>query len=245
MIVIATAGWSIPRACAGRFPGDGTHLRRYARVLRGAEIDTSFYRDHVSETYAGWARQTPRAFSFAVKLPRQITHDGRLRAARRALTEFIRNVAGLGHRLGPLVAQLPPSLPFEARVAQNFFALLRDRFDGLVVCEPRHPSWFAARPDALLKRFRVGRVAADPAVVPDAALPGGSPEIVYFRLHGSPRKYWSIYEEARLGEWLAVLKSLPRGMPAWCVLDNTASGGAAFNALQMLDAQRRAWRQMG
>jgi uncharacterized protein YecE (DUF72 family) len=50
MIVVATAGWSIPRSVAAHFPGEGTQLRRYARVLRGVEINTSFYRNHSRET---------------------------------------------------------------------------------------------------------------------------------------------------------------------------------------------------
>ncbi|MEO6079146.1 MAG: DUF72 domain-containing protein [Steroidobacteraceae bacterium] len=233
MIIIATAGWSIPRTSAADFSGEGTHLQRYSRVLRGAEINTSFYRDHASETYARWAKQTPRAFRFAVKLPRGITHDGRLRAARRPLQEFLDGIAGLGQRLGPVVVQLPPSLAFEPGVARKFFTLLRAQHDGPVVCEPRHASWFEAAAGALLVRHRIGRVAADPAVVPAAALPGGWPGIVYYRLHGSPRKYWSSYETERLAQWTQALKSLPRGTPAWCVFDNTASGAAASNALQM------------
>lgn len=235
MIIIATAGWSIPRLCTARFSGEGTHLQRYARVLRGVEINSSFHKDHARETYAHWASQAPRTFRFAVKLPRRITHDARLRAARRPLTEFLGSVAGLGSRLGPLIVQLPPSLAFEPRVARTFFALLRDSHSGPVVCEPRHASWFAGRAEALLLSNRVGRVAADPAVVPAAALPGGWPGIVYYRLHGSPRKYWSSYDEHRLSQWAQALNALPRSHSAWCVLDNTASSGAAANALQMLE----------
>jgi uncharacterized protein YecE (DUF72 family) len=235
VIVVATAGWSIPRVSVRRFPGEGTHLQRYARVLPGAEIDTSFYRDHSFETYARWAAQTPRSFRFAVKLPREITHDLRLRAARGPLAHFLDGVTGLGKRLGPLIVQLPPSLPFEPRVARSFFALLRQRHEGAVVCEPRHHSWFDARADALLLRHRIGRVAADPAVVPAAAQPGGCLEIAFWRLHGSPRKYWSIYAPERVAEWAQALLKLPRRTQAWCVFDNTAGSGAAGNALQMLD----------
>ena len=235
MIVVATAGWSIPRVSARRFPGEGTHLQRYARVLPGVEIDTSFYRDHSADTYARWAAQTPRSFRFAVKLPRQITHDQRLRAARRPLDRFLDGVAGLGKRLGPLIVQLPPSLAFEPSVARSFFTLLRQRHEGPLVCEPRHYSWFEARADALLLRHRIGRVAADPAVVPAAAHPGGWPGIAFWRLHGSPRKYWSIYEPEQVAEWAQALRKLPRRTQAWCVFDNTASGGAAGNALQMLE----------
>ena len=103
MIIVATAGWSIPRISAARIGGEGTHLQRYAQVFRGAEIDTSFYKDHSAATYAHWARHTPRNFRFAVKLPRLITHDQRLRSARRPLEQFLAAVAGLGRRLGPLI----------------------------------------------------------------------------------------------------------------------------------------------
>ena len=233
MIVVGTAGWSIPRACAKRFPHQGTHLQRYGQILRGVEVNSSFYRHHAAATYARWAKQTPRGFSFAIKVPQRITHEGRLRAARRPLQEFLDSLVGLGRRLGPLIVQLPPSLAFEPRVASGFFTLLRH--EGPAVCEPRHPSWFEAEADALLRRYRVGRVAADPAVVPDAAQPGGWPGIVYYRLHGSPRMYWSVYEVKRVALWAQALRGLPRGTLAWCVINNTAGGGAAGNALQMLE----------
>lgn len=233
MIVIGTAGWSIPRMCSGQLPGADGHLPRYARVLRGVEINSSFHRDHARETYAHWARQVPRSFRFAVKLPRLITHDQRLRGARRPLQAFLGQVKGLGGRLGPLVVQLPPSLPFEPRVARGFFGLLRDLHEGPLACEPRHASWFEAKADDLLVRHHVGCIAADPSVVPKASQPGGWPGIAYFRLHGSPRKYWSVYEKARLRSWTAELRALPRGTQTWCIFDNTASGGALVNALQI------------
>ena len=241
MIIIGTAGWSIPRVCARRVPGADGQLPRYARVLRGVEINSSFHRDHARETYARWARQVPRNFRFAVKLPRLITHEQRLRATRRPLQVFLGQVEGLGSRLGPLVVQLPPSLPFEPRVARGFFSLLRDLHEGPLACEPRHASWFEARADELLVRHRVGRIAADPAVVPKAAQPGGWPGIAYYRLHGTPRKYWSVYEKTRLVSWTAELQRLPKATLTWCVFDNTASGGALVNALQvkqMLESRR-------
>ncbi|HXC59353.1 MAG TPA: DUF72 domain-containing protein [Steroidobacteraceae bacterium] len=236
MILVGTAGWSIPKSCAQRFAADGTHLQRYARVLRCVEIDSSFYKDHSARTYAKWAKQTPRSFRFAVKLPREITHEQRLRAARRPLMQFLARVAGLGRRLGPLIVQLPPSLPFDAAVARRFFKLMREQSDAPVVCEPRHASWFEARAEAVLRALHIGRVAADPAIVPSAAQPGGWPGIVYYRLHGSPRRYWSVYEADRIAQWKETLQSLPRRTPVWCVFDNTAAGGATSNALQMLES---------
>ena len=214
-------------------------MQRYARVLRGVEINTSFYRNHSRETYARWAAQTPRRFRFSVKVPRAITHDARLRGARGPLEQFLLGVSGLGTRLGPLIVQLPGSQLYDPRAAARFFGLLRERYDGAVVCEPRHASWFEPAAQRLLMRQRIGRIAADPAVVPAAAEPGGWPDIVYYRLHGSPRKYWTVYESARVLAWSRSLSSLPRGTSAWCVFDNTASGGAAANALQMKELLER------
>ncbi|HET9694438.1 MAG TPA: DUF72 domain-containing protein [Steroidobacteraceae bacterium] len=232
MIFVGTAGWTLYKATEA-FPADGSTLARYAQVLRGVEINSSFYRPHATATYAKWAASTPRRFRFAVKLPQAITHDDRLRRARRPLAEFLAQVAGLGRRLGPLLVQLPPSLVLEPRVAGSFFKLLREMHDGPVVCEPRHDSWFTARAEALLVGHRIARVAADPAPVIAARRPGGWPGIAYFRLHGSPRKYWSPYDAGRLRQWGAALGALPRGTDGWCIFDNTAGGGAARNALDL------------
>ena len=232
-IFIGTAGWSIPRACASRFAGEGTHLERYARRLRCAEINSSFHRPHAAATYARWAASTPEGFRFAVKLPRTITHDQKLRRARVPLDRFLDESAGLGHKRGPLLVQLPPSLAFEGRVAARFFDLLRARHDGPVVCEPRHETWLSAQAEALLVRCRVARVAADPPTAPGAHLPGGWKGLIYFRLHGSPRKYWSRYTDDYVDALARTLLRTPASTEAWCVFDNTASGAALENAWEL------------
>lgn len=239
MIVTGTAGWSVPRASAARFPGEGTHLARYAHVLPVAEINTSFYRPHRPGTYARWAATVPAGFRFSVKLPRTITHEHRLRGARTALEGFLSEVAGLGETLGPLLVQLPPSLRFDRRCVSDFFDLLRERYGGLVACEPRHESWFEPEAEAVLQQWRISRVAADPPPVPAAARPGGwlgqdsgaTGACVYFRWHGSPRIYWSSYEPAQLQVWAEQVRRWPPQADVWCIFDNTASGAAIENAL--------------
>lgn len=238
---IGTAGWSIPRALAEGFPGDDSHLARYARVLHCAEINTSFHRSHRPEVYARWAAQTPPGFRFAVKVPRTITHDQRLRASRPALERFLAEVAGLGDRLGVLLVQLPPSLVFETRPVRTFFELLASQFNGAVVCEPRHATWFEPSADRLLVKLRVGRVAADPARVPTGAVPGGwlGPAgdgigaVIYHRWHGSPRTYYSAYGDDWLQARASELKRWPEATDRWCMFDNTASGAALSDALRL------------
>lgn len=228
---IGTAGWNIPKDHAAAFPSEGSHLSRYAAVLPCVEINTSFYRPHRPATYARWRDTVPHGFRFAVKLPRTITHDARLANAEPLLDRFLAEVTALGPALGPLLVQLPPSLRFDRATAAAFLAALRARHPGDLACEPRHPTWFTADATTLLQDLRIARVAADPAVVPQAAEPGGWPGFAYWRLHGSPDMYHSPYGPARLAE---LGRRLASGIPTWIIFDNTADGHATADALLML-----------
>jgi uncharacterized protein YecE (DUF72 family) len=217
----------------------GTHLQRYSQVLSCVEINSSFYRPHRVATYRRWAAETPRNFRFSVKLPREITHEARLRSVRRPLESFLDEVRALGTKLGPILVQLPPSLEFEQRVVRTFFGLARELHAGAIVCEPRHRSWFDGRADRLLRRLHVGRVGADPAIVPAAARPAGwldaseSAGTAYHRLHGSPRMYWSRYPRERLARTIEALATFGTLSDVWCIFDNTAGGAAIENALEL------------
>jgi uncharacterized protein YecE (DUF72 family) len=224
---VGTAGWSIPRAASQLCTGDGTHLQRYASVFGCAEINSSFYKPHAPATYARWAASTPAGFRFSVKLPKDITHVRKLRRSRAPLERFLEESAGLGSKRGPLLVQLPPSFAFDARVADRFFSLLRSLYTGPVACEPRHPSWFG-RGEALLSRHEVARVAADPPQGPAGGQPGGWSGLVYYRLHGSPRPYWSSYDRAALDRFAASVGRCHGDV--WCIFDNTAAGAALENA---------------
>jgi len=238
---IGTAGWSIPREAAGSFPGEGRHLERYARVLNCAEINSSFHRSHSARVYQRWAAQTPPGFRFSVKVPRSITHEGRLRRAREPLQRFLDEAAGLGDRLAVLLVQLPPSLAFETRPVRTFFSVLTELFEGYVVCEPRHASWFTPAADALMAALQISRAAADPARWPEASSPGGwlgaqgdgRGAVLYHRWHGSPRMYWSRYTHQWLTQRTQELGPRLADADCWCIFDNTAGGGAMSNALEL------------
>jgi uncharacterized protein YecE (DUF72 family) len=184
-------------------------------------------------TYARWRDSTPQDFRFAVKLPRTITHEGKLQNAREHLSAFLDQTNGLGEKRGPILVQLPPSLAFDRVVVSDFLDMVRTLFDGPLVCEPRHPTWFVPAVAVLLHRYRVARVAADPPPVPDAIVPAGWPLLVYFRLHGSPRKYWSRYDEDVLERFAVAPGGLPDAKEIWWVFDNTASGAALENAWEL------------
>ena len=70
---------------------------------------------------------------------------------------------------------------------------------------------------------------------PAAAEPGGWPGVVYYRLHGSPRMYYSSYSPEFLRSLAERLTMYARPEnPVWCIFDNTALGAATSNALELL-----------
>jgi uncharacterized protein YecE (DUF72 family) len=242
-IRLGTAGWNVRREHAQRFSTAGTHLQRYSSLFNAVEINSCFYRPHRLTTYERWAASVPDDFRFSVKLPKAITHQSKLVDTAPALDEFLAQTAGLGCKLGPILVQLPPSLAFDARIARSFFDTLRDHYAGDVVLEPRHPTWFTSEVEAMLIAARIARVAADPAPVAAAAEPGGSDHLVYLRLHGSPRVYYSAYPPEELTRITRVLEARAAlGVSAWCIFDNTALGAATLDASivrsQLLQKQR-------
>jgi len=232
---LGCAGWSLPRPQWDAFDAGDSHLERYASRLRAVEINSSFYRPHQRATYQRWATGTPPDFRFSVKVPKTLTHELRLENAMPAFDGFLAQVAGLGPKLGALLLQLPPSLAFDEARVHAFLAAARKRYDGLLALEPRHASWFTLPAERLLSDWWVGRVLADPVLHPPlACAPGGWPGLVYLRLHGSPRRYWSSYGDAllqRLADRLRIVRG--QGTACWCIFDNTAAGEATANALTL------------
>jgi uncharacterized protein YecE (DUF72 family) len=238
-VAIGTAGWSIPKQQAAHFPHEGSHLERYARRFNAVEINSSFYRSHRRATYERWAAAVPDGFRFAVKVPKVITHERRLANAGDLVDSFFFEGGGLGSKLGPLLVQLPPSLMFREGVADVFIRDLRQRCAGEIAAEPRHVSWFTPEVGRLLADLQVSRVAADPAPVAGAGEPGGWSGLRYYRLHGSPKMYYSPYTPEALDRYVAQLAAQrARGAEVWCIFDNTAAFAATADALAMIDRLR-------
>ncbi|SFD98556.1 DUF72 domain-containing protein [Massilia yuzhufengensis] len=234
-LLVGCAGSSLPKASADAFPAEGSHLERYAAVFPALEINSSFYRPHRPATYVRWADSVPEDFRFAVKVPRAITHDARLVDVEQLLVQFAHEAGELGDKLGCLLVQLPPKFGFIDQAARDFFGQLHRIFGCSVAFEARHPSWFSEAATELLAEHRVTRVIADPAAGQPGPHVPTSAETVYVRLHGTPRIYYSRYTPEYVE---SVRRDLARhvaaGRTCWCIFDNTASGEAVANALELL-----------
>jgi uncharacterized protein YecE (DUF72 family) len=231
---IGTAGWSIRQEHRDVFPSEGSHLARYAARFNAVEINSSFYRPHRRSTYERWADTVGRNFRFAVKLPKTISHAPFADGLEPLITRFADEVTGLGDRLGIVLVQFPPRLVYDEPVAVRFFTAISNSLPCRLACEPRHPTWFGTNAGAMLERLRIARVAADPAIVPSASVPGGWLGARYHRLHGSPKIYYSSYDLSSLDDMRATLASeASADVEPWCIFDNTALGFATANALAL------------
>ena len=235
---VGCATWAVGSANDHLLPHvAGGNLARYAARLTAAEVNSSFHREHRHATWGRWARTVGPSFRFSVKLPKAITHERRLVDVDALLERFAAEVRLLGDKLAVVLVQLPPSLTFDPKTFDAFHRRLSERVPVAAVVEPRNPSWFEDEVDSFLSERHVGRVAADPAVVPRAGEPGGWDRLRYFRLHGSPVTYRSPYETPFLRSLAA------RVEPGdWCIFDNTASGAALPNAVELLTLLRERTR---
>lgn len=231
-LYIGCAGWNLSQTVLPGISAEGSQLEKYASLFRAVEINSSFHRSHRAVTYERWAASVPESFRFSVKCPKTMTHEKRLADCGDLIPRFLDEVAGLGEKLGAILVQLPPSLELDVDLARAFLASMRAGYTGDVFIEPRHRTWFSPAATKLMYDLKIGRVAADPPVVPAAAEPGGVTGHVYFRLHGSPQVYFSSYTTSYLDGLAFRLRMHARaGDTVWCIFDNTISGAAASNAL--------------
>lgn len=143
----------------------GDLLRLYAERFTTVEGNTTFYVVPDAETVARWAGETPPGFEFCLKLPRDLTHQGLLRPMIPGALKFLEQMQGLGDRLGPMFAQLPPS--YSPAWLDDLTAFLEawPRKEAPLALEVRHADWFkqphASQLTTLLEALEVGRVLLD------------------------------------------------------------------------------------
>ena len=130
-------------------------LEFYARHLGAVEVDSTFYHVPTLHAVAHWHEVTPAHFRFACKLPREITHERKLRGAGGALAGFLAALEPLGEKLACVLVQLPPFF-----TPQRDEAALRDFIRGLpggvrFAVEFRHAGWHVPRVAHLLEEHSV------------------------------------------------------------------------------------------
>ncbi|HEY0101271.1 MAG TPA: DUF72 domain-containing protein [Pyrinomonadaceae bacterium] len=132
-------------------------LRMYTRAYETVEVDSTFYAVPSAATVDGWHKRTPPRFTFALKLPQQITHEFGLRkGSSELLAEFCDHARLLHDKLAAVLIQLPPqfeAVPENLRALENFLPRLPR--DMPFTIEFRHPGWITDEVLNLLASHRV------------------------------------------------------------------------------------------
>jgi uncharacterized protein YecE (DUF72 family) len=136
---VGTSGWSYPTWRDGFYPEKARpadFLRLYSERLPSVELNTSAYQLPSEERFSSWAEQVSTDFSFAVRMPRLITHGSSLGLA----GTFCERVRLLGEKLGPLLVVL------DRPRDDGFLMLLLGSLDPELeyAFDFRHDSWAGA-----------------------------------------------------------------------------------------------------
>jgi uncharacterized protein YecE (DUF72 family) len=116
-------------------------LRAYAREFGTVEVDSTWYGTPPLERVRAWRGAVPPSFTFALKVPREITHDRRLIGCEALLEEFIDVALAFDTQLEGALLQLPPDFaPDGLDALLALLPRLRAGIDWTV--EVRDPAWF-------------------------------------------------------------------------------------------------------
>ena len=231
-----------------------------SRMMRSVEINGSFYSLQRPSSYSCWYHETPDDFVFAVKGGRFLTHNKKLRDCAQPLANFFASgVLALEDKLGPILWQLPPQLPFDAQRIEDFFGIMprtsaaaaevAARHDSRIkygayldvkedrpiryALEVRHDSYHHPAFVKLLRKLDVSLVVADTA--------GKWPfmeevtsDHVYVRLHGDKKLYVSGYSSDSLDTWATKVKAwTKRGRAVYVYFDNDVKVRAPYDAMNL------------
>src|SRR5688572_24073183 len=232
---IGTSGWVYPHWKGRFYPAKlpaSRWLAHYASIFDTVELNNPFYRQPSRQTFERWRDAVPDSFVYSVKLNRFLTHIKRLNIEAESVERSYGTMAGLGRKLGVVLAQLPPKMKFEAERVDRYFRMVSRRRRRHAL-EPRDDSWFSAESQALLRRRKVALCIQDSAkwtTRPDLV----TADFVYLRFHGPEALYGSGYSDAQLREWAKrICDWLAGGLEVYAYFNNDVPDHAPRDAQRL------------
>ena len=251
-IRIGTQGWNYDAWVGPFYPPEtrqADFLTVYARAFTTVEVDSTFYAIPAAKTIRGWADRTPSDFSFALKLPQEITHENRLRDSADLAALFFDRARELGPKLGPVLMQLGPDFaPSELPALANFLPLIPR--DMRVSVEFRQRGWIHDGIIALLAEHNVGVALVDARWIPRKVMmtlaDRPTSDFAYIRWMGPNRDIVDysriqVDRSRELESWAAVIAALARRVKTvYGYVNNHFAGHSPASArdLQRLLRQR-------
>jgi uncharacterized protein YecE (DUF72 family) len=244
-IRLGTQGWNYD-AWVGPFYPHGTraadYLKLYARAFNTVEVDSTFYAAPSAKTIRDWGARVPAGFTFALKLPKEISHENRLRDTAGLAPLFFDRARELGEKLGPILIQLGPDfMPAELPALAEFLSQLPG--DLRIAVEFRQRGWIEDGVLSLLADHNVALALTDARWIPRktmlALAEHPTADFAYVRWMGPNRDivdYSRIqFDRTReLEAWSHVLRGLAaRVKDIWGFANNHFAGHSPSTARQV------------
>jgi uncharacterized protein YecE (DUF72 family) len=142
---LGCSGWSYDGWKGPFYPNELDNkfwLSYYSQIFDFVELDSTFYRIPSTFMVNNWNKRTPDKFKIAVKFPRVITHDKRLKDVDKDIERFYDAMEPLYDKIVVFLLQLPPSLQIAEGLdlIKNLQYLLDPSFRYAI--EVRHHTWF-------------------------------------------------------------------------------------------------------
>jgi|SRR5215217_909137 len=199
----------------------------YTQHFNALELNNTFYRFPELENLQHWHDTAPDNFRFAVKAPREITHDNLFKETEFVLQEFYNVLKnGLAEKLGPVLFQLPPAFDYSAERLQTIITQLDTAFVNVI--EFRNISWWR---DEVIETLRGNGITfcgvSYPGLIDSVIVNTPYP---YYRFHGVPKLHNSSYEYGFLKNVVEAMDTVNEVKAAYLFFNNTMSGAALENA---------------
>lgn len=234
-IFIGTSGWVYKEWANDFYRGlkPKEHFRHYTTQFPTVEINATFYRMPTLKMVHGWRNKAPKCFIFAVKGSRFITHIKRLANLDRSVSNFIRRIAPMKEKLGPLLWQLPPSFKKNLPRLKSFLKRLPENFSHAV--EFRHPDWIVDETFALLRQHNVAAVGISSMRMP-MNFSVTSSDFIYIRFHGLAGGAHHDYTREELRPWADhIREQAANGKMAFVYFNNDLNVRAPNNARLLME----------
>ncbi len=210
-------------------------FHHYTSQLNTLESNVSFYKFPTPERFAPWYKNSPAHFKISVKAPRLITHFKKLRDCERLLDDFYTACEkGLKEKLGCTLFQLPPKLPYSEEMLELITTVLHPNFNNVV--EFREESWWNKKVYKKLAEHNIIFCSASHPKMPEDII--ANTPIVYVRLHGKQRMFYSDYSEEELQQLYLALKK-KKVKEAYVYFNNTAGNAGILNAIRFSQFEKK------
>jgi uncharacterized protein YecE (DUF72 family) len=230
-VLVGTSGWQYDDWRGVLYPAGLPRrewLAYYFTRFRTVEVNATFYRLPTAQVVAGWAAAAPQDAVIAVKASRFLTHVRRLAEPAEPVARMESVLAPLGHRLGPVLLQLPPTLPAAPAALEQ--TLTRFPPGRRVAVEPRHASWFTPEIREILCSHDAALVWADRRNRPTGPL-WRTASWGFVRLHEGTASPAPSYGPAALRSWSARIRAQwSADEDVYVYFNNDANAAAVRNA---------------